>query len=141
MLGAKRFEWRKWDYRTRNKNIEGERIVIHAAARPMKSGNIQDIINRIEAGTSDLKPEIALPLLERIWRAPKEEPVVALAAGLGTAVLGRPRPATKIFAGSKTLDPDPAIWGWPLTDIEQWDVPVPMRGFQGFWNWPERIAA
>jgi hypothetical protein len=23
-----------------------------------------------------------------------------------------------------------------MLDIEEWETPIPMRGAQGFWNWP-----
>lgn len=36
IAGAKPFEFRRWDYRTRDRGLEGQRIVIHAGARPIK---------------------------------------------------------------------------------------------------------
>jgi hypothetical protein len=32
----------------------------------------------------------------------------------------------------------PARAGWLMTDAEPFDAPIPARGFQGFWQWPER---
>src|SRR3546814_1422832 len=74
----------------------------------------------------------ALPILQ-----------LPLAAGLGTAILGEPRIGTEIaeeFGVPRANDSDRdehANWGWPLTDIEVWDEPIPMKGKQGFWNWLE----
>jgi hypothetical protein len=66
--------------------------------------------------------------------------VVEIAAGLGTAVLGRARNAGTIF-GRTVEDSDRGHfnWAWPLTDIQPWSPPVPARGAQGFWNYTGKI--
>lgn len=38
MIGAKPYEFRRWDYRERQSGLQGQRIVIHAGARPVKTG-------------------------------------------------------------------------------------------------------
>jgi hypothetical protein len=53
--------------------------------------------------------------------------LLPLGAVLGTAVIGKPQPPPS---------PD-HNWAWPLADIEKFDVPVPARGMQGFWEWRE----
>ena len=65
MIGAKPYEFRRWDYRTRAWALEGSRIVIHASARPIRSAEIEDIIGRMNDRISSLHAEIALPLLQK----------------------------------------------------------------------------
>ena len=43
MIGAKPYEFRRWDYRDRSPALEGQRIVIHAGARPIKEIEVDDI--------------------------------------------------------------------------------------------------
>lgn len=139
ILGAKPYEFRGHDYRPRNRNIEGERIVIHAAARPMVLGEMLFTRRQIIVGASNLDRDIALPLLERCISAMESSTspqILELSAGLGTAVLGTPRPVGELFADVYDSDRlDHSKWAWPLTEIEKWDTPVPRRGNQGFWNW------
>ena len=139
MLGAKRYEFRRWDYRKRDRSLVGQRIVIHAGSRPIKRDEILDIAARLQAGDSALDPEIAGRVITRLLDAHKCQGVLELAAGLGTAVLERPRLASKIFTGPKFDSDriDQSVWAWPLADIQTFAEPVPMRGYQGFWNWPE----
>jgi len=147
MIGAKPFEFRRWDYRERERSLVGRRIVIHAGARPVKPAEIMDLIDRCKAGAAhtSLIPEKALPLLERINAAHKCRGVVELAAGLGTATLERPRRVDQLFQSPDSDRVDHHMWAWPLTNIQPWTPPVPARGFQGFWNWagnlPKQEAA
>jgi hypothetical protein len=181
MIGAKPYEFRRWDYREREAALEGQRIVIHAGARAIVREEVDDLFERMEDNESSLIDDIAKPLLERVrvaldkrdaampayrsasalYRArmrkprmvgdpdlgPPEKPVVRalpLAAGLGTAILGKPRKVTALFGGRPDSDRlDQHMWAWPLTDIEVWMPPVEARGAQGFWPWPfsvERAA-
>src|SRR6202035_3867795 len=91
MIGAKPFEFRRWDYRERQASLEGQRIVIHAGSRPVRLAEVEDIISRMEDRISSLRAEIAMPLLLRLRAAYKGQGVVELAAGLGTAILGKPK--------------------------------------------------
>lgn len=136
MAGAKPYEFRRWDYRTRERSIEGQRIVIHAGARPLKLAEVKDILVRIEDRISSLIPERARPLLDRICAADRGQGIVPLAAGLGTAVLGKPRRISALFKSHDSDRIDHHMWAWPLTEIEPWIEPIPVRGLQGFWNWP-----
>lgn len=139
MVGAKPYEFRHWDYRKRAQELEGQRIVIHAGARPIKPDEIDDIFDRITEGNSALKSEIALPLLQRVREAYRCRGVLELSAGLGTAILGAPQRVTELFAWIADSDRlDHSVWAWPLTDIRPFTHPIPMRGAQGFWNWPDR---
>lgn len=183
MIGAKPFEFRRWDYRERDGALEGQRIVIHAGTRPIARDEVEEMLDQVEGGESSLRggvrPDSAVPLLKTLidafkardaalpayraalalYKARRHKPrmvgdaepespqkpeinFLPYAAGLGTARLGRPRRVTELFRGSPDSDRlDHHMWAWPLTDLEVWMPPVPMRGAQGFWHWPERIAA
>lgn len=136
MIGAKPYEFRRWDYRTRAWALEGQRIVIHASARAMRPEEIMDIIQRMSDRISSLHAEKAFPLLERILDAHKCQGVVELSAGLGTAVLEEPKKVDRLFNSPADSDRiDHHMWAWPLTDIRPFAAPIPCRGAQGFWNW------
>jgi hypothetical protein len=141
MIGAKPYEFRRWDYRDRI-DLSGQRIVIHAGARPVKAAEIGDIIDRIEDHISSLRREIALPLLQRLKAAYKCQGVVPLAAGLGTAIIQTPKSVSALFSSPADSDRiDHHMFAWPLTDIRPWAEPVECRGAQGFWTWPMQVAA
>jgi hypothetical protein len=142
MIGAKPYEFRRWDYRERARHLEGQRIVIHAGARPVKLTEVQDIMDRMEDRLSSLRAELAMPLLRRLEAAHKCRGVVELAAGLGTAILGRPKRVDALFNSPADSDRiDHHMWAWPLTDIRPFVCRIPMRGLQGFWEWPIEEAA
>jgi hypothetical protein len=142
MLGAKPYEFRRWDYRTRERALEGRRIVIHAGSRPIKPLEVEDILDRVEDHISSLRAEIAIPLLRRIQNSYKCQGVVELGAGLGTAVLGTPRHVSSLFNSPADSDRiDHSMWAWPLTDIQPFKVPVKKSGSQGFWTWPSISSA
>jgi hypothetical protein len=142
MVGAKPFEFRGWDFQQRERGLVGQRVVIHAGARPVRPNEIEDLIRRL--GSDDdmtgLVVDKARELLERVRDAYKCQ-LLPLAAGLGTAVLGRPRNAGLIF-GANVADSDRGAFNfaWQLSSIEPFVAPVPCRGAQGFWNWPYQEA-
>jgi len=133
VAGAKPYEFREWPA---PRWVQGQRIAIHAGARSVRRAELADLLNRLAsdiAWTTGLRPEIALPLLERWWRAPQ---LLPLASVLGTAVLGTPRRSGEItgeFGGPK--DRPGGNWAWPLTDIRPLEPIVPAKGAQGFWDW------
>ena len=161
IIGAKAYEFRKWDYTTRCPHLVGKRIVIHAGTRMPKIEEVEDILQRIEDKASALDPELAVEPLERmlgrlreiqaLGRRPRSfwdrdiydteirriGPVCTLGAGLGTAILGEPAPAHTLFDAptNDSYRMDHSMWAWPLTDVKPWDEPIEMRGKQGFWNW------
>lgn len=138
MSGAKPYEFRRWDYRERERALEGQRIVIHAGARPVRCAEVDDIIARMQDRISSLRAEIAMPLLTRLRGAVKCQGVVELSAGLGTAILGTPRNVRALFSSPADSDRiDHHMWAWPLTEIRRFETPVSTRGAQGFWNWPD----
>lgn len=69
MIGAKPYEFRRWDYRERERAIEGQRIVIHASVRAVRGGEIDDIFERMADNESSLRDDVARPLLERVRAA------------------------------------------------------------------------
>jgi hypothetical protein len=142
-IGAKPYEFRGW---FPPRSLIGQRIAIHAGARPVKKAEVADLILRArsdEAWTTCLRPEIALPLLDRAHAAPG---ILPLSTVLCTAILGKPVQSWEIVGefGGVINDSDRAQhcnWAWPLTDIEAVMPPVPARGAQGFWDWNDREAA
>lgn len=138
MIGAKPYEFRKWDFATRVPEITDERIVIHAGARPVRRAEVLDLIDRMKSGESSLVDSVARPLLDRLLEAHKCQGVLPLACGLGTAKIGKAARAVDLF-GHRVSDSsriDHQMWAWPLSEIDHWQEPVDCRGFQGFWNWP-----
>lgn len=143
--GAKPYEFRGWRCPP---SIIGQRIVIHAAARKIDFANVYMLrgLHTVRNANQDFREAWA----ETCLIAEKAEDVLQdamddllpLAAGIGTAVIGEPRIGTEIaeeFGVPRANDSDRdqhANWGWPMLDVEKWVQPVPMRGAQGFWNWP-----
>ena len=148
MAGAKPYEFRGW---RAPRSMIGQRIVIHAAAKKIDRDEACilwtilmdrecDDVSRIMAAETCLIPELALPILNLAFMSGREP--LAMAAGLGTAIIGEPRNGLEIaeeFGVPRANDSDRdehANWGWPMLEIEPWPQPIPMRGAQGFWNWP-----
>ncbi len=132
MAGAKPWEWRGW---AAPRSIVGQRIAIHAGARPVKLHEIADILEQINDNDSSLKADIAIPLLRGAHRI-----AWPLASVLGTAVLGPPVPALEWAAqhlapGFDSNLIDHHKFAWPLTSIERFEPPIPARGAQGLWDW------
>lgn len=149
VAGAKPFEFRGW---RAPRSLIGQRIVIHAAARRIDPAEVASVFvalrdreisdgHRITAAETCLHPEAALPILARAW-SPGEEAPLPLAAGIGTAIVGEPRNGLEIaeeFGVPRANDSNRdqhANWGWPMLEVERWDLPVSMKGRQGVWNWP-----
>jgi hypothetical protein len=161
IVGAKPYEFRSWNPRERGPGYAayiGQRHVIHAAKRKIDREEVRALIKRLEAGGDEaaatcLHAEKALPVLERAmeqWfndgygaKSLEGHGDLPWAAGLGTAVLGEPKNGFDVAAefglDMHVNDSDRAEhanWGWPMLNVEPWDVPVPMKGLQGFWGWP-----
>jgi hypothetical protein len=138
IVGAKPYEFRKRSYFGYPGHPKpGDRIAIHAGARPVRREEVKDVQTRLTSDhdTTGLVPQLADPLLVNILMSFRCQ-LLALGAVLGTAVIGMPRRADEVF-GVAPEDSDRGLfnWAWPLTDIEKFDVPVPARGLQGFWEW------
>lgn len=141
MLGAKPHEFRRWNYAYRFPTLVGQRIVVHAGVRPARASEIADLIHRLNEGgyiETGVHPKAALPYLHQ-WPADRQLP---LGSGLGTVVLGKPVKAVDLFkdqvADSDRLDEH--VWAWPMTEIQHFEPIIPMRGAQGFWDWPKAAA-
>lgn len=132
IAGAKTVEWRSWYC---PKRIVGQRIALHAGARPARADEIADIIARIDDEETSLICEIARPLLATVHT--KSWPLSSI---LGTAIIGRSVPALEWVRTNwkREFDSDRIDahkFAWPLTSIERFEPPIPHRGAQGFWNW------
>lgn len=142
MIGAKPWEFRSWSYIARGVGVKpGDRIGIHAGARPIKPLEIADLLERLDDPTNStgLIPAKARQLLERINSAHKCRGVVEMSALLGTAIIGTPKLSrevkpewAEVLADSDRLEH--SNWAWPMTDIEPAIPAIPMRGAQGFFN-------
>lgn len=136
-IGAKPYEFRGWPA---PRFVRGVRIAIHAGARPLRRAEVEELLLRLDsqdAWATGLRPEIAVPYLERIHTSPG---LVPLSSVLCTAILGEPVNAYDVmpqFAGFPGIDSDrsQANYAWPLTEIEAFWPPVDAKGAQGFWNW------
>jgi hypothetical protein len=141
IVGAKPYEFRGWDFRIREPELVGVRVVIHAGARPVKLIEVEDLLRRLggDDNMTGLVVDKARQLLERVRDAYKCR-LLPLSAGLGTAIIGRPRNAGIIF-GANVADSDRGAFNfaWPLSDVRAFDTPIPARGAQGFWTWPYSI--
>lgn len=135
-IEAKPYEFRGWPA---PRALRGKRIAIHAGARPVRKAEVADLILRLrgpEPWLTCLKPEIALPFLERVHGNPGLLPLSAIVC---TALLGQPRRDDELLRefGSPVNDStreEHRNWGWPLSDIIEMQPPVPARGAQGFWK-------
>ncbi len=139
VAGVKPFEFRKWPA---PKSMWGQRIAIHAAARPVKRREIDELIAsiRLEGGWGTaLVPGPALEILLRMQVRPELVPTSAV---LGTAVLGQPVPAAEAvveaygtsFRGDSDRI-DHSVFGWPMKEIRRFEPPIEAKGAQGFWWW------
>lgn len=134
IAGAKPFEFRTWDYRTRFRRLEGRRIVIHAGTREVKGGEVAALLDAMRGGErSSLYPEIALPILEAAFANPKG---MMKGVGLGTVTLGKPREVTGAFGKPDSDRVEHHMWAWPMGEPRPFKEPAPCRGAQMFWRWP-----
>jgi hypothetical protein len=143
-------EAKPWEFRGRsfeayaNAPAVGERIVLHAGARPVKPAEVEDLLIRLgTAGDmTGLVVDKARELLERV-RAAYKYRLLPLACALGTVELGTPRNAGQIFTGIRTEDSDRGSfnWAWPMLNVQPFAEPIPMRGAQGFFNCSIKEAA
>lgn len=140
VAGAKPYEFRGW---RPPRSIIGQRIAIHAGARPIRRDEVLVLLNQLydpRFGQPCLHTALALPLLELAERNPKAG-ALPLSHVLGTAVLGEPKRGDECArefgeeAGNDSDREGTFNWGWPLTGIERLIPPEPARGAQGLWDW------
>lgn len=136
--GAKPFEFRSWPAPRR---LWGKRVAVHAGARPMRRGELQDLLLRLQgddARETGLVAERAIEVLERALSAPGTLPRASV---LCLATLGEPIRDEALAArlGLPSVNDSDrtqhSSWGWPLTGIERLEPFVPARGAQGWWAW------
>lgn len=142
-IGAKPYEFRSW---AAHKALRGQRIVIHAGARPVRPAEVRAILIQLSGPTpwmTGLDPYLAVPLLEKVMH----DLALPLGHGLGTAILGEPTKTPSLpgapAIGDGLNDSDRAAhanFGWPLTAWQDFTPPIPCRGAQGFWNWPRELS-
>jgi hypothetical protein len=151
-IGAKPYEFRGWKP---PRSIIGQRIAIHAGARPPRRGEVRALIRALKGDPSMsppcLRPE-ALPVLERVLNALQRSPdntlfgtgeylTLPLSHIVATAILGEPKQgdicaAEFGFSAGNDSDRDGTFnWGWPMLDVEYQTPPVHVRGAQGLWDW------
>jgi hypothetical protein len=142
-IGAKPYEFRSWRPPS---SIVGQRIAIHAGARPVQRLEVRALIYALRTDGSRVQQpclhrDIALPLLERIQdalRTSPDTPVVPLSHIVCTAVVGEPRPGDEIaqeFGAGNDSDREGTFnWGWPMLAVEICTPPTPARGRQGLWR-------
>ncbi len=136
--GAKPLEFRHWPAPRR---LWGQRIAIHAGARPVRRVEIQELIHKLRGPrwreTGLLRDE-ALALLEPVIVAPGSLPRSSV---LCLATLCEPirNEALSARLGVELVNDSDrdahTNWGWPLADIEPLRPFVPATGAQGFWTW------
>lgn len=139
MIGAKPYEFRKWSFVARKVGIApGDRIGIHAAARPVKPAEVLDIKNRLDDPncSTGLIADKARALIDRLLMARKCQGVIETSALLGTVKIGEPLLSTEIFPQWKGLVNDSdrlehCKYAWPMNDPRQ-IIAKPMNGAQGF---------
>lgn len=141
IAGAKPYEFRSWRPPS---SVIGQRIVIHASARKVDRREVEQLIRLLRAG-GRYAAATALTPIERALAILYFEDW-PLGCGVGTAVIGEPRSGADIGAdlgvprANDSSRDDHTNWGWPMLDIERWPDPLPMRGAQGLWPWPEPEA-
>lgn len=140
MIGAKPHEFRGYPA---PRFVQNQRIVIHAGARPVKPAEVEDLLRRIDAeanGTGETEDRTCLDLdkareLLLKVRASYKYRLLPTSMALGTALLGHPVQACDLFR-MKVADSDRGAfnWAWPLTEIQHFEPPIPLRGAQGFFD-------
>jgi len=136
--GAKVFEFRSWPAPAR---LHGRRIAIHAGARPVRGGELRELVEKLRspaAAETGLRVGPALQVLNKVMSGEANLP---LSSVLCLATLGKPIRNAELAAQlgiSWSNDSDRmehSNWGWPLSDIERLAPFVPARGAQGWWEW------
>ena len=141
IAGWKPYEFRGWPA---PKFIVGQRLVIHAGARPVRKKEVQFLLSQLTSGIffGGLKPE-AMLLLEDVLMDRRTLP---LSAGLGTVRVGTPHRSCDLwpdeFKGYSDSElQEVSNWAWPMEEATPFTPIVPTPGRQGLWKWPWSGAA
>ena len=148
MIGAKPWEFRGWSYVERRVGVAvNDCIGIHAGARPIKPAEVDDLRRRLDDPicSTGLVPDKARALLDRLAAAHKCRGVLEMSALLGTVRIGEPKLSVDAMPSWKGIIGDSdrlehCKWAWPMLDVEPFDAPIPMKGWQGFFNVPDRLV-
>lgn len=143
ITGAKPYEFR--GHRA-PRTIIGQSIVIHAGRRSVEREEVEDMIGLFELYPDDaaelcLHRDQAIPVLEAFLRGE-----LPMGAGLGTAIVGKPRLGPDIAAefgvrrANDSNRDEHANWGWPMLQVAGWETPIEARGMQGLWPWPDAAS-
>lgn len=132
-VGAKRYETRSWPAPKTLRH--GDLLAIHAAARP---GGWPDDGETIDAMIAALFPKpgalpgLGLVELDELPRGA----VLAVACFRGCY---RAEEVRDTLPEDELLFGDWGRWryGWKLEIVRAFDTPIPARGYQGLWNWPD----
>lgn len=139
IAGAKPHEWRG---HSAPMCICNRRIVIHAGARRVVMSEVEDLIHDLEADEpalpTGLDADRALALLRPVLAGTRTLPQ---RAGLGTVFIGEPKLAADLGFPADSNRTAHQNWGWPISEVDAWAEPIPMRGAQGIWNWPTPAEA
>lgn len=140
VIGAKRWEFRKWDFSSRYPSLVDQRIAIAAGVRSIRKAEIIDLLNRIDDDQSSLDGLIAKPALYRLLEEVNAgRPPSTLGHVLGDAIFRKPVPAIELFGTPAPADSDRFLqsrFAWPLEEVRAYEPPYPYKGHQGFWNCP-----
>lgn len=117
-IGLKRHETRSWRY---PKHMEDQRILFHAAKRPMRR--------------AEISPELLPYLDDRADMAYGAFILTARLAGCFQTECREPYSAHDRMAGDWSF----GRYAWALADIEVLPAPIPAVGRQGWWEVPDLI--
>lgn len=150
-IGAKPYEFRGWKP---PRAIIGQRIAIHAGARPVRASEVRALIRGLKGHAGSANPclvrEAALPVLERVLKSFEKSPdtlfgteeaaTLPLSHVICTVVVGEPKRGDLCaveFGENAVNDSDREgtfNWGWPMLDVQLVMPPLPARGAQGLWD-------
>lgn len=123
--GVKRFETRSFRPPAA---LIGQRIAIHAAARPCRTAELTTAANFLvlqRIGVPETLPRgvvVATAILDSVHRAEDIRGTLS---------------AEELAVGGWYGTPEkPQRFGWLLRDVVKLDQPVPAKGKQGWWGWP-----
>lgn len=159
VTGHKRIETRSW---RAPKDLIGERIGIHAAARRPTAQDLRplrlafpNIATRPAAQPVGAQPrmplaaivatarlEACLPMVDALgpnWRDHDGEHRLLLNPKTGSIVRTNPRPGGRVPIDVTSEGPygifEHGRWAWCLTDVQVLERPVPAKGRQRVWRW------
>lgn len=141
VAGAKPYEFRSWRPPAA---VVGQRIVVHASARKVDPREVEQLRSLLNAGGRYAAATYLMPIDAAL--AVLDAGTWPMGAGLGSAVVGSAVSGDQLaidFGVVKANDSSRnyhSNWGWPMLEVELWTDPLPVRGAQGLWTWPEPAA-